>query len=290
MRQAYIYLAFFCAAIVLLGLTGCGSPTKTSSSESSSQETGSLSEQPSKTSSVSRPVYTYMAQDEAVLDEPTAPSQATGSVKINPKRLVNLSGVIDERMFTKANELVSLAELNSSPIDVVISSPGGSISHGLMLINAMKEVKAKGVVIRCYVPTLAASMAYVIFTQCDERYALPYATLLFHSPRVFGTFVITAQNSRQLANGLTQLENQLLGLILPVMGVTRENGGMWFVENYQEERLFLATELLSESPTKWFTVVATIKGYPGTFPAPYPADGPQDRRNVKVPKVQEAGR
>lgn len=194
-------------------------------------------------------------------------------------------------MFTKANELVSLSEQSDSPIDIVISSPGGSISHGLMLINAMKEVKAKGVVIRCYVPTLAASMAFVIFTQCDERYALPYATLLFHSPRVFGTFVITAQNSRQLAMGLTQLENQLLGLILPVMGVSKENGGMWFVENYTEERLFLATELMNESPTKWFEVVAKIKGFPGdTFPAPYPADAPQDRRNVKVPKVQEAGR
>lgn len=286
-----MYLAFFIAVVVYLGLTGCGSPTKMLLSESSSQGTVSSPEPSEKTSNVSRTVYTYMAQEQIELEPPTAPSPVTGSVKLDKKRLVVLSGIIDETMFNKANELVALSDDNDDPIDVVISSPGGSVSHGLMLIQAMKEVKAKGITIRCYVPTLAASMAYVIFTQCSERYALPYATLLFHSPRVFGTFVITAQNSRQLANGLTQLENQLLGMILPVMGVTRENGGMWFVEAYQEERLFLATELYNESPVKWLTVVAEIKGFPGkSFPAPYPTDAPMDRRNVRAPKVQEAGR
>jgi hypothetical protein len=194
-------------------------------------------------------------------------------------------------MFGLANKLVALADKSDRPIDIVIASPGGYISHGLMFIQAMKEVKAKGITIRCVVTSLAASMAYNIFTQCSERYALPYATLLFHSPRISGQFTIDAQGSRQLANDLTQLEKILLQLVIPVMGIDKASGP-WFAENYNAERLFLATDLAAESPTPWFTVIARVEGYPGSFPAPYgPSSGAGDlRRQGTKPSVREAGR
>ena len=234
-----------------------------------------------------------MAQEEVeTQEEPeTASSAATGSVKLNPKRLLTLSGVIDESMFGQANRLIELADLDSDPIDIVIASPGGYISHGLMFIQAMTEVKKKGIVIRCYVTSLAASMAFNIFTQCSERYALPYATLLFHSPRISGQFTIDAQGARQLSAGLNELEKLLLSMILPVMGIN-QHSGQWFAHSYNTERLFLATELETENPVKWYVVVARIEGYPGTFPAPYgPSSGANDLRRARIaPSIKEAGR
>lgn len=182
------------------------------------------------------------------------------STKLNPQRLITLAGVIDETTLGKANDLLSLAETSKEPVDILIASPGGTISYGLFFIQAMKSAQAEGVKIRCFVPELAASMAYTIFTQCSERYALPYAQLLFHSPRISGSFTITPQSAVQLAQGLMQIEKVLLDLIAPIMGVTKENGGVWFVQNYLDETLFLASDLLEESPTKWFTVVHKIGG------------------------------
>lgn len=185
------------------------------------------------------------------------------------KRSIMLSGVIDETALTKANELAALAEENKDPIDVLIASPGGVISYGLYFIQAIKLAEEKGVKVRCYVPALAASMAYTIFTQCTERYALPYAELLFHSPRISGSFTITTQDAVRLASGLKQLEVTLLRMIMPVMQVTKESGLQWFAEAYTEERMFIATDLLNESPTKWFKVVGKIEGCPNLFPDPY---------------------
>jgi hypothetical protein len=193
-------------------------------------------------------------------------------------------------MFQRANELFALAAENNSPIDIVISSPGGSISHGLTFIKAMDDVKRKGVKIRCFVPTLAASMAFTIFTQCSERYALPFSRLLFHSPRVGGSghFQITAQGARELADGLTQAEVALLKMIMPVLGVDQEHGLDWFRENYITERLFLGVELANESPKAWFQVSSEFKGYKGDWPAPFPTKiGPDDRATtIKDPSVE----
>lgn len=292
-KQATTFLVLWFAGIAYMALTGCRQdyPTKTLSSESSTQETASSPASNVKTSADTRTDYTYQAQDQGEEITPPATLAAEGEAKLDKERTVTLSGIIDDNTFGAANQLIGLAEEDDDPIDIVISSPGGSVAHGLYFIQAMKEVKAKGIKIRCYVPTMAASMAFTIFTQCDERYALPYARLLFHSPRVSGTFTIDAQISRQLANGLTGLENMLLQMILPVMGVSKEKGGLWFVTAYNEERMFLASDLHKEGPVVWFTVVGRISGYPTNWPAPYPSrEGTQNNRNAKIPSIREAGR
>jgi ATP-dependent protease ClpP protease subunit len=241
-----------------------------------------------KTSLVSQPTYTYMAQEDIEPAEETAVPSATGSVKLDQSRLLTLSGIVDSRVFLLANRLVELAESGRGPIDIVISSPGGSVSHGLFLVQAIQAVKAKGVVVRCHVPTLAASMAYVVFTQCTERYALPYAQLLFHAPRVSGEFVITPQGAVELAKGLIGIQNVLFGLIVPVMGISQESG-KWFMENYLGETLWTADQLDRESPVHWFKVVAQVKNYPGEFPAAYDKTSKPGRKAL-TPDVSEAGR
>lgn len=185
------------------------------------------------------------------------------TVHFNQQRSITLAGVIDETTLGKSNDLLAFAETSKEPIDVLIASPGGVISYGLYFIQAMKVAQSHGVKVRCFVPQLAASMAYTIFTQCSERYALPYATLLFHSPRISGNFTITPSLAMGLAKGLTEIEAVLLKLIVPAMGITEESGA-WFTQNYMDETLFVANDLLEQSPKPWFTIVNKIDA-PKTF-------------------------
>lgn len=182
---------------------------------------------------------------------------------LNPSRSITISGVVDEKILGSANDLLALAETSDKPIDVLIASPGGVVSYGLYFVQAMKSVQAKGITVRCFVPQLAASMAYVIFVQCSERYTTSYAQLLFHSPRVSGNITLTTQLARQLATGLSQLEVVLLKLIAPNMGITK-GSAEWFFENYNDETLFIASDLLEQSPIKWFTILNKIEA-PKTF-------------------------
>lgn len=288
-KPRHIFLLFWVVGIVLLGLTGCGLPslTKTSSSVSLNQGEASSLAQIEQRSSVSQTAFTYISQKEITPAEPSAEPIASGTVDLNTKRMIVLSGIINETSLSKANDLIALGSRSKAPIDILISSPGGVIAHGLAFIQAMKDVQAQGIVIRCHVPILAASMAYVIFTQCNERYTLPYAQLLFHSPRISGTFVITAQAARALAAGMTQLERILVPMIAEPMGIDADSMP-WFVQSYNDERLFLATDLLNESPVKWFKVVGSIRGFPGEFPAPYTELGTIGKQSKLAPDHNQA--
>lgn len=262
-KQLFIYLLFFGVVTTSLTISGCAPAHRpyhslTSSSLPYEKVTLSSKEREETTISDTPATFTYKTDSKPVATTPSAVPKPAGTVKLNGKRQVDLDEEIGESTLEAASLLYELAEESSKPIDVVIDSPGGSVSHGLYFIQAMKAVQAKGIVIRCVVPRFAASMAYTIFTQCSERYTLPYAQLLFHAPRISGTFLITPRTAVQLANGLAQVEKTLLNLIIPVMGVTAESG-RWFAVSYHEERMFVAGELLAESPTPWFTIVNKIK-------------------------------
>jgi hypothetical protein len=52
------------------------------------------------------------------------------------------------------------------------------------MVNVMEDAKAKGITIRCFVPTIAASMAFQLLLHCNERYTADRAFLLWHGVRV----------------------------------------------------------------------------------------------------------
>lgn len=189
------------------------------------------------------------------MTQPVKASTETSSEPVidGDKALV-LQGEVGIKTIFLGNALYAAAARGEEVIDLVIHSPGGSVYAGEVFIASMKAVQKRGVKIRCFVPNYAASMAFVIFTQCDERYALPNALLLFHPPRVAGLFLLTTQDAKNLAAMLHKTEVGLLRFMLPVMGVNRSSAA-WFQENYLAERFFLATELAEESPKAWFTVL-----------------------------------
>lgn len=235
-KQLIIYLVYFLALTSFLTISGCAQElpdfnTLASSSASLTDKVVMTSaEREVTTLTDTPPDFVYKTERSLGSKEKTNVEQTwSGTAHVNGKRLVLLTTEIDERTLESANQLYSLAEVSSKPIDVIIDSPGGYIHHGLYFIQAMRALQAKGIAIRCHVPRFAASMAFTIFTQCSERNALPYAQLLFHPPRISGKFLLTPRNAASVAQGLAEIENVLLRMIIPAMGVSKERGGDWFV-------------------------------------------------------------
>lgn len=103
------------------------------------------------------------------------------TLELDKNRLVEIIDEVDGTMLVDVIQRIDkLSTQSSDDIDVLINSPGGSVFVGTSIIDAMNVAKARGVKFRCTVGTLAASMAFIILSECDERYSLPNAKLLFH--------------------------------------------------------------------------------------------------------------
>ena len=100
-------------------------------------------------------------------------------------RELEIAGEIDDAL---ANSLISqLRYLErqdpSAEITVYVNSPGGVISSGLALYDALQAVRCP---IRMVCQGCAASMAAVLFASGDRREMLPHATIMVHDPLVAG--------------------------------------------------------------------------------------------------------
>jgi hypothetical protein len=85
---------------------------------------------------------------------------------------------------------------------------------------------------------LAASMAFSIYAECSERWALPYAWLLWHPPSS-GAQRLTPNNAQQMADELKTVEELMIGALRPHLKMSDE----LFYKHYYAETLHSATSL-----------------------------------------------
>ncbi|MCB9728510.1 MAG: ATP-dependent Clp protease proteolytic subunit [Deltaproteobacteria bacterium] len=93
-------------------------------------------------------------------------------------RLVRLDGGISDNLIQKAQKAVlEYNDQSHEPIWLVINSGGGSVEAGLVLIDTMRGLDSP---VYCLVESKAYSMAAIILSFCDKRYALDHATIMLH--------------------------------------------------------------------------------------------------------------
>lgn len=161
-----------------------------------------------------------------------------------------LDNVIEApEILNKANQLFELAD-KEKVVNIIINSPGGAVYAGLQFINAMESAKSKGVKLKCYVPGMAASMAFQIYAHCDERYAFKYSLLLWHPVRAAGFMELTPQSSRYSAWALTELENILLPVLFKELDISEKE----FLFHYINETMWTA-ESLKNIDSDFLTIV-----------------------------------
>ena len=84
---------------------------------------------------------------------------------------------IDGSLFQR--ELLQLDTLNKKRIQVWINSPGGIVTEGMSIYNAILNSKTK---VDTYCVGMAASIAGVIFQAGRTRYMMDYGILMYHDP------------------------------------------------------------------------------------------------------------
>lgn len=104
-------------------------------------------------------------------------------VGVDSSRAMVIEGVIQGNNLSKVKEAM-LSKEDNGTVDLIINSPGGSIVTGFEFVSVMESAKARGVTINCFVPHVAASMAFQILLHCDHRYVLDRSFLLWHRARV----------------------------------------------------------------------------------------------------------
>ncbi|MBV9103093.1 MAG: ATP-dependent Clp protease proteolytic subunit [Candidatus Eremiobacteraeota bacterium] len=100
-------------------------------------------------------------------------------------RIIFVGGPVDDHLanLVIAQLLFLEREDADKDIDMYINSPGGSVTAGLAVYDAMQLVKPD---VATICAGMAASMASILVTggAPGKRYALPYAKILIHQPWV----------------------------------------------------------------------------------------------------------
>jgi ATP-dependent protease ClpP protease subunit len=148
--------------------------------------------------------------------------RASDSLAVQPKRSVVISGPIASGNTEPLGAMMLdwSRAAPKQPIDLILDSPGGDIYTGFQFINVMEAVRARGTPIRCFVPTIAASMAFQILLHCSERYTLDHAWLLWHGVRTYGgDQAITASVARDLARELEIMDRAIMRELRDTLGL-----------------------------------------------------------------------
>lgn len=184
--------------------------------------------------------------------------------KADPTRTLYVVGeVTGQTALANAATLINLsATSDDDDIDIVINSPGGSIYDGMQMLSAMSVAQARGVKIRCFVPMLAASMAYQIFAACNERYTLVFSLLLWHPGKISNEKPMSSQALAYSQKELKAIETDLNTRLMDAMDVDAR----FFYYHYWHETLWFAAELNRQVPD-FITIVDDFTGVKGAFDA-----------------------
>lgn len=188
---------------------------------------------------------------------------ATAStLEVDPNRTVSILGGVDAGIIKKANELLKLVKTSKEPVYLFINSPGGSVRAGEVFVSAMTIAKERGVIIKCVSTVHAASMAFSIYANCSERYALSGARLLFH-PVSITVFMsrLTAKSVSELYDIMSKIDKDLQDFLVESMGIDREV----MLKAYYEEKWWSPEELKSSTKDGWITIVKDVKGISDLF-------------------------
>lgn len=182
----------------------------------------------------------------------------------NPKRLIPVIDVVDGSMLSDvAMKINDLSNKSSEPIELFINSPGGSVMVGTTIVDAMTVAKQRGVTFRCLSSVISASMAFIIFAHCDERYVLPNTKLLFHPVSV------NLQGGARVQELIVNLE-QTKAEELEIMSFLQKKMGLeWqkFHMHYFSETMWAGWSLANHTggSGKFLNIVTDVVGIPDLF-------------------------
>ena len=138
------------------------------------------------------------------------------------KRKIFIEGEITSALACDFMKSIMFLEMEdtSSPIDVIINSPGGEINAGLMMYDIMGGCKSP---IRTFCAGKAFSMAAVLFAAgTDGRYMLPYSELMLHEPLLGGDVCGNSSSIKSISDSLIERKKMMNKIISKHTGKTEK--------------------------------------------------------------------
>jgi ATP-dependent Clp protease protease subunit len=124
--------------------------------------------------------------------EEEMPEKEYGYVDVE-NRIIYVFGDIELRMAAEIAMAVPELRKNSSVLTVKISSSGGDINSGIIIINSLKSI---GCAISMDVISHAYSMAAYLLFYADSSSITRYGSIMLHSPILSGDTAETLENSK----------------------------------------------------------------------------------------------
>lgn len=154
-------------------------------------------------------------------------------------RRITINSTIDEFIIdTAVNHILRYNRLDKDipvnerkPIRIYINSPGGSVTDGYALIDAIRLSKTPVYTINL---ALAASMGFLIFIAGHKRYSMPHAEFLMHDGSTMG-FDSTAKMRDRMEFETIELENETKEYIMNCTNIDEK----LYNEKYRCEWYFL---------------------------------------------------
>ncbi|HSQ41887.1 MAG TPA: ATP-dependent Clp protease proteolytic subunit [Fibrobacteraceae bacterium] len=128
------------------------------------------------------------------------------------RKLFLWGGVEDEIAEKLVKRLLWLDSENHEDITLFINSPGGVITSGLAIYDAMQYIKSDVSTVVC---GQAASMGAVLLTAGakGKRYAWPHARILIHQPLIHGEIVAPATDIQIQAEEMLRTRKTLNSIL-----------------------------------------------------------------------------
>jgi ATP-dependent protease ClpP protease subunit len=122
-----------------------------------------------------------------------------------------IRGIITERT---AVQVTSYIDFYPNPV-IIINSPGGLVEEGMLIISKIREVQMRGKSVSCIVAGEAASMAFYIWSVCDQRFAVSGSMLMFHA--AYAIFPDSKQSLEELEEVVAKLKKSWYTLDVPTL-------------------------------------------------------------------------
>lgn len=172
----------------------------------------------------------------------------------NIKSKIEIIGGVNMGIVSEAQKLLSLPA-DTKEVAILVNSPGGSVDAGQLFIQAIKQLRSRGVKVICVSGVLAASMGFQILAHCSTINVLPSTLLLFHPVRISGQAGFTADMLDYYSTQIKLIEAEMV----KDLRARFKFSDSYFSLHFQMETLHSATELAKK--TNQIRIYTDIKGF-----------------------------
>ena len=140
----------------------------------------------------------------------------TEMIELTPTNMVSIRGPINA--FSASKFIRDTTNLQSNIVNIMINSPGGSISDGNIIIEQIKNMNQSNVKINC-ISEFAASMAFIITQACPNRLGLSSSVMMQHQMSLgingeFNRISSYLDYINNMRNDIDSMQSTRLGMVL----------------------------------------------------------------------------